>query len=148
MTLETRTVARYIGTHLYSAADSAKIGRIGQIYLDDATGRPEWVTISTGFLGTRETFVPIADAVPHEDGLAVPFSKDQVKHAPRVELDAGGHLSEVEEQALYRFYGAEHGITGEPGPVAGDGTAGDDPIADDVVAGEVAADEPTGDRDR
>lgn len=28
--------------------DGNKIGKIGQVYLDDATGQPSWVTVSAG----------------------------------------------------------------------------------------------------
>jgi sporulation protein YlmC with PRC-barrel domain len=32
--------------------DSAgeKIGKVGQVYLDDTTGQPEWVTVRTGLV--------------------------------------------------------------------------------------------------
>jgi PRC-barrel domain len=34
-------------------ADGDKIGQVGQVYLDEGTGKPEWVTVSTGMFGTR-----------------------------------------------------------------------------------------------
>jgi hypothetical protein len=39
-------------------SDGDKIGSIGQIYLDDQTGEPSWVTAKTGLFGTSESFVP------------------------------------------------------------------------------------------
>jgi uncharacterized protein YrrD len=39
--------------------DGDKIGKIGQIYLDDRTGQPQWVTISTGMFGSKESFAPL-----------------------------------------------------------------------------------------
>ncbi|MGZ4556794.1 MAG: PRC-barrel domain-containing protein, partial [Mycobacteriaceae bacterium] len=39
------------GAEIYSA-EGDKIGRAGQVYLDDETGRPEWVTVHTGLFGT------------------------------------------------------------------------------------------------
>jgi uncharacterized protein (TIGR02271 family) len=84
--------------------DGEKIGKVGQLFLDDQTGRPEFVTVNTGFFGTSESFVPVADATFNGDRLVVPFSKDKVKDAPNVDLD-GRHLDESEEQRLYEYYG-------------------------------------------
>ncbi|MET7443154.1 hypothetical protein [Streptomyces sp. NPDC005568] len=72
---------------------------------DDVTGRPEWVSVKTGLFGTSESFVPIQDAAVVEDHLEVPYSKDKVKDAPNVDVDAGGHLSVQEEHQLYEYYG-------------------------------------------
>ena len=84
--------------------DGEKIGKVGQLFLDDQTGRPEFVTINTGLFGTSESLVPVADATFNGDRLVVPFSKDKVKDAPNVDLD-GRHLDESEEQRLYDYYG-------------------------------------------
>ena len=84
--------------------DGEKIGKVGQLFLDDQTGQPEFVTVNTGFFGTSESFVPVADATYNGDRLVVPFSKDKVKDAPNVDLD-GRHLDESEEQRLYEYYG-------------------------------------------
>jgi uncharacterized protein (TIGR02271 family) len=64
--------------------------------------------VHTGLFGTNESFVPIADAELNGNDLAVPFSKDQIKGAPNVD-PAGGHLSEQEEEELYRYYGLARG---------------------------------------
>ena len=95
-----------IGT---TACDSNgdKIGKVGQLFLDDETGRPEFVTVNTGLLGTKETFLPIADATISGDQLVVPFTKDKVKDAPNVDAD-GGHLDKPEEQRLYEYYGMSY----------------------------------------
>jgi uncharacterized protein (TIGR02271 family) len=84
--------------------DGEKIGKVGQLFLDDQTGQPEFVTVNTGLFGTSESFVPVADATFNGDRLVVPFSKDKVKDAPNVDLD-GRHLDESEEQRLYEYYG-------------------------------------------
>ena len=39
-----------------------KLGTVGEVYLDDETGRPEWATVRTGMFGTKESFVPLAQA--------------------------------------------------------------------------------------
>lgn len=91
-----------IGSTAYSH-DGEKIGKVGQLFLDDQTGQPEFVTVNTGLFGTSESFVPVAEATFDGDTLTLPFSKDKVKDAPNVDLD-GGHLDESEESRLYDYY--------------------------------------------
>ncbi|NYJ05275.1 DUF2382 domain-containing protein [Petropleomorpha daqingensis] len=98
----TETIDRVIGKDVYDASGE-KIGSASEVYLDDESGRPEWVTVRTGLFGTKESFVPIRDADLTDDGVRVPVSKDRVKDAPKI--DADGHLSPEEEQELYRYYG-------------------------------------------
>ncbi len=83
--------------------DGDKIGSAGSIYTDDQTGQPEWVTVRTGMFGTKESFVPLAEAEFAGGTLRVPYSKDQIKNAPQVDPD--GHLSPEQESDLYRYYG-------------------------------------------
>jgi uncharacterized protein (TIGR02271 family) len=98
----TETISRVIGSDVYDETGS-KIGSASEVYLDDQSGQPEWVTVRTGMFGTKESFVPIRDADLTDDGVRVHVSKDRVKDAPRI--DADGHLSPQEEQELYRYYG-------------------------------------------
>src|SRR4051794_13869430 len=83
--------------------DGDKLGKVAEVYLDDETGRPEWATVHTGLFGTRETFVPLAQADLSGDQVRFPYAKAKVKDAPRIETD--GHLSPEDEAQLYRYYG-------------------------------------------
>ncbi|MCF6744426.1 DUF2382 domain-containing protein [Blastococcus sp. KM273128] len=105
----TETISRVIGQDVYDT-EGQKIGSASEVYLDDETGQPEWVTVRTGLFGTKESFVPIRDADLTDDGLRVPVSKDRVKDAPKIDTD--GHLSPQEEEELYRYYGLGTGTTG------------------------------------
>ncbi|MGW7081408.1 DUF2382 domain-containing protein [Streptomyces sp. NPDC054871] len=99
-----------------------KIGSVEQVYLDDRTGRPEWVTVKTGLFGMKQSFVPLAGARRQQDELHVTATKEAVKDAPRV--DADQHLEPGEEQDLYTHYGLTR-PSGTPAPAAGGrGTAG------------------------
>ena len=111
----TDTISRVIGQDVYDEAGE-KIGSAAEVYLDDETGQPEWVTVKTGLFGTKESFVPIRDADLTDDGVRVPVSKDQVKDAPKIDTD--GHLSPQEEQELYRYYGLGDGTQTWPQPTA------------------------------
>ncbi len=98
-----------ISTVIGSTAHGAdgKLGTVGEVYLDDETGRPEWATVRTGMFGTKESFVPLADADLSGSDLRLPYDKDKVKNAPQVDTD--GHLSPTEEAELYRYYGIGSG---------------------------------------
>ena len=86
--------------------DGDKIGSIGQVFLDDSTGRPEWVTANTGLFGMGESFVPLRGAEISGNDVRVPYTKDKVKDAPRIS-DSEGHLDESEEDKLYAYYGTD-----------------------------------------
>jgi len=82
--------------------DGSELGRVGQVYTDNDTGQPSWVTVKTGWFGTNESFVPL-DAATIKDGtIQVPYDKDLIKGAPNNE--AGEPLSEADEQELYSYY--------------------------------------------
>ena len=84
-------------------ADGQKIGSIGQVYVDDSTGEPSFVTVKTGLFGTAESFVPLQDATVTGGDIRVEYSKDEVKDAPRVDPDE--RITPAEEQRLYAHYG-------------------------------------------
>jgi PRC-barrel domain len=84
------------------SADGDKIGSLGQVYADDDNGQPTWVTARTGLFGTSESFIPLEGARLEGSDIVVPYSKDQIKDAPRV--DAEGHLDPSVEDRLYEHY--------------------------------------------
>ncbi len=94
------------------SSDGHKIGSVGQIYVDDQTGEPTWVTVKTGFFGTHESFAPLDSATQDGDDVVLVHTKDKVKDAPRVAPD--GHLEPEEEERLYSYYGV-HGTAGFTG---------------------------------
>src|SRR4051794_34524780 len=91
-----------MGASVYGK-DGAKIGSAGQVYLDDESGAPEWVSVRTGLFGTKESFVPLSEATFSDDRIEVPFDKERVKDAPQIDPD--GSLSRAEEDELYTYYG-------------------------------------------
>lgn len=87
--------------------DGNKIGSVGQVYLDDQSGQPQWVTVNTGLLGTKTNFVPLEGASLDGDRLTVAYGKDVIKDAPSIDED--GHLTEQDEAELYRYYERQGG---------------------------------------
>ncbi len=82
--------------------DGQKIGKFGQVFIDDRSGEPAWATVHTGFFGLSESFIPLSEAAIAGDTLSIPYDKQTVKDAPNIEPE--GRLSEAEEQELYRYY--------------------------------------------
>lgn len=96
----------WIGTTVYDSTGD-KLGDITDVYYDDITGQPEWMTVSTGWFGTSEHFVPISGTRQHEDGFRTEYTKDQIKDAPRIDTDQD-HLDATEERRLYDHYGLDY----------------------------------------
>lgn len=90
--------------------DGKKIGGVGQVYLDDKTGHPTWVTVKTGLFGTRENFVPLARADIGGGRIRVPYPEGRVKDAPTIDPDR--HLDADEEADLYKYYGIATAVPG------------------------------------
>ncbi len=116
--IDTQQIERIEGSTAYDAAGE-KVGRVGQLYLDDQTGRPSWVTVSTGLLGSGgETFVPLEGASFDGQDLRLAYSKDTIKNAPGEGADE--HLDYAQEEELHRYYGLGGTLTGtQTGTLAG-----------------------------
>jgi hypothetical protein len=105
---DTETVRTWQGRTLLDR-DGSRIGTIDAIYLDDRTGRPEWALVNTGLFGTKASFVPLVQAFQSDNDVLVPYDKQLVRDAPRVDVDQ--RLSEAEEQQLWRHYGLDYDTT-------------------------------------
>ncbi|WP_394435671.1 PRC-barrel domain-containing protein [Streptomyces sp. SGAir0957] len=98
----------------------AKIGTIDEVYLDDATGIPEWAAIRTG-LFSRDAFIPLAPSRLVDGTLRVPFDRALIKDSP--DFGVGRHLSPQQELQLYHHYGLDTTVPAPPdtefGTIAG-----------------------------
>ncbi|MBW8485002.1 PRC and DUF2382 domain-containing protein [Actinomadura sp. PM05-2] len=105
--------------------DGTKLGTVKQVYLNDASGAPEWITVVTGWFGQRESFVPLAGVDRKGDVLQVSYDKDKIKGAPSI--DADQHLDRQEVAELYRYYGLQPdrgAVPNQPNRTPGQGDAG------------------------
>ncbi len=101
-----------------------KIGTVDEVYLDDATGEPEWAAVRTGIFG-RDAFVPLTTSEFSGEELRVPYDKSLIKESP--DFGVGQHLSPAQELQLYRYYGLDSPGAGRPsGTEAGGRTGGGD----------------------
>ncbi|SDQ90991.1 PRC-barrel domain-containing protein [Actinopolyspora saharensis] len=87
--------------------DGERIGRVGDVYVDDSSHRADWVTVRSGPLGMRENFAPLHGAVLSRGRLLLGFSKRQVRTAPSVDVEHG-HLSNRDGHRLYEHYGVDN----------------------------------------
>jgi uncharacterized protein (TIGR02271 family) len=104
--------------------DGDTVGDIEAIYVDDQSGEPEWALVNTGLFGTKSTFVPLTQATSSGGDVQVPYVQQLVKDAPRIDPDQ--HLSEAEEQQLWRHYGLDN----DSGYTAGTAGRGRDGVYD------------------
>ncbi|MEK2473722.1 MULTISPECIES: PRC-barrel domain-containing protein [Streptomyces] len=81
--------------------NGAKIGTVDEVYLDDATGEPEWAAVRTG-LFSRDAFVPLEPSKMVGDSLHIPYDRKLIKDAP--DFGVGRHLSPEQELQLYHHY--------------------------------------------
>ena len=109
--LTEREVSAAVGGTAYDA-DGSKLGTVEHFFVDDRTGTPSWVAVTTGLFGTRTSLVPVQSAALEDGRLVLPVTKDAVRSAP--EVGEGGHLSPDDEARLRRHYGLEVAGTGEP----------------------------------
>jgi uncharacterized protein (TIGR02271 family) len=92
-----------------------KIGKVVDVYeSNDGAAEGTFVTVATGLFGSHASFVPLAQAQANGDTITVPYDKELVKDAPRVERD--DELSAQEEERLYAHYSLA-GSTGRTGTI-------------------------------
>jgi stress response protein YsnF len=113
--LSEREVSTSIGNTAYGS-DGDKLGTVEHFYLDDRTGTPTWVAVTTGLFGTRTSIAPaVAATLDESGGLRVPVTAEAVKTAPHL---TGEHLTPEDEAELRRHYGIDQGLGGTGTPPA------------------------------
>lgn len=89
-----------VGKTLYDA-DHQKIGKIDNIYVRGPNKEPVFASVSSGFLGIKETLVPLAMTHFEENDVVANTKKDVIKYAPTI---SGDELTKEDEQAFYQYY--------------------------------------------
>lgn len=99
--LEVEAILGWKG-HKLDEMSGAAVGRVAGAFVDEDTGRPEWLLARMGRFG-HYCLVPARDAVGANGRVWVPYSRDQIRRAPRVEPSKP--LAGEREQALLDHYG-------------------------------------------
>lgn len=81
-----------------------KIGKIGDLYLDEETDRPAYAGVRTGLLGRRESILPLEGIVERDDELIAPYDAELVHDAPAIDPDEA--LDDAEQTRLAHHYDA------------------------------------------
>lgn len=97
-------------------ANGDKVGSISDVFINDATGRPDFIEVNTGLFGTGSSLVPLTGSSLRDGEIHLPFAKDRIQDAPEVQDPTA--LSVDDKEAYLRYYGlAGSGVE----PVAGTG---------------------------
>ena len=102
--------------------DGESIGKVADVYESTDSGRGTFATVTTGLFGSGASFFPLDDAELRGDEVVVPYSKDFIKDAPRVENDE--ELTAPEEERLFQYYSGAGATTGATTATTDTGTTG------------------------
>lgn len=91
---------RFAGKTLHGP--EGRIGKIVDVYESTDGSGLTFATVATGLFGTGASFFPLHEATEHGDEVHVPYTKDFIKDAPRVDNDE--ELSAPEEARLFQYY--------------------------------------------
>jgi uncharacterized protein (TIGR02271 family) len=105
-----------------------KVGKVNVVFVDNATGRPEWTAVKTGLFGGHVTLVPLSNARVGSDQVTVAYTKDAIKDAPNHDPDV--ELSSADESELLRYYGLS--VTGATNAETAGDAAGHDALRHDT----------------
>ncbi|MFP5369243.1 MAG: PRC-barrel domain-containing protein, partial [Actinomycetes bacterium] len=122
--LSEREISAAVGTTAYGA-NGDKLGTVEHFFVDDRTGAPTWVSVTTGLFGTRRSVIPAVDATFGDGSLWLPVTAEAVRSAP--DLAGGNHLDPAEEAELRRHYGLEPGHEAGHESISGVAASGPEP---------------------
>ena len=107
--IATQDLGKIAGKHVVGP-DNESIGKVKDVYESTDGGGGTFATVTTGLFGSGSSFFPLDAADLAGDDVVVPFSKDFVKDAPRVENDE--ELTAPEEEKLFAYYGQQGASAG------------------------------------
>ena len=80
-----------------------QIGIITQIWVDDASGQPEWASVKGPALRRREALVPLAGNGAYGSGRQFAYTKEEIVDSPSGADD--GRLEAGDKERLSSYYG-------------------------------------------
>ena len=83
--------------------DGDKVGGVQDVYVNDTSGQPDFVSVNHGLFGAGTSIVPLRGHTLRDGELHLAFPKDRINDAP--DLDENGHLTTDDQDAFYRHYG-------------------------------------------
>ena len=84
-----------------------KIGTVNDSYTDESGAYARYISVTTGWFGTKRHLIPVDDIRLEQDGddryLVVPYDKDRLKAGPAHGRDED--VTRRHEEDVYRHYG-------------------------------------------
>lgn len=117
--------------------DGDKVGGVQDVYVNDTSGQPDFVSVNHGLFGAGTSIVPLRGHTLRDGELHLAFPKDRIEDAP--DLDENGHLTTEDQDAFYRHYGlteTKDVTTYDTGRHAAAGAAGAGAAGAGAAAGE------------
>lgn len=84
-----------------------RFGTVTDVFVDEATGTPEWLAVAMGRFGVRTSYVPLLGSNESGGDVHVAYDKTLIKGSPAT--GAEGELTNAVEEQLYQHYGLTHG---------------------------------------
>ncbi|MDK8306991.1 PRC and DUF2382 domain-containing protein [Corynebacterium imitans] len=137
--------------------DGDKVGGVQDVYVNDTSGQPDFVSVNHGLFGAGTSIVPLRGHTLRDGELHLAFPKDRIEDAP--DLDENGHLTTEDQDAFYRHYGltetkdvttydtGRHAAAGAAGAGAAGAAAGERRDVKDVETDAAAAGAAATDKD-
>jgi len=97
------------------------VGTVSEVFVDDRTGAPVWVTVRFSWFG-HGSFIPLLGVDITGVRLRVPYDKATIKAAPR--HDASRPLTTDDEDGLSNYYGPAVADSSAPREPAAAGSEG------------------------
>jgi hypothetical protein len=94
-------VREWVG-HRLDEIGGTNVGKVEGVFVDEESGEPEWLLARMGRFG-HYTLVPSRDAVEGVKHVWVPYTRDQIRQAPKA--DPSAPLTAGAERALLEHYG-------------------------------------------
>jgi hypothetical protein len=91
----------------------ASIGKVEGVYVDEQSGEPVWLLARIGRFG-RHSLVPARDAVAGAGHVWVPYSRDVLRGAPRIEPREPVDMEREKELSGHYGIGRATELSGRP----------------------------------
>lgn len=95
-------------------ANGRRIGPLTGFWVDDATNKPEFASVKTGWLLGKNHVIPVRDAqIDHGSRrILLPYDERLIRDAPGFAVDQD--LAPEEEERVYQHYGLERSLLRSP----------------------------------
>lgn len=99
--MDNRKIQELVNATAYDR-DGDKLGAVKEVFINDASGQPDFVEVGHGLFGMSSSLVPLRGHRLEGENLKLAFDKERIKDAPEISDDA--QLTEEDQNTIYRHY--------------------------------------------